>query len=497
MTTRRTVLGALGVSALGVTGFGGLALPRSHGQTGASVRSRLPLPKRFAVPLPVPPVARPVRVDAVADHYVVTQRHARQEILPGLRTPILGYDGIFPGPTIETRSGRGVVVTHRNELTVPVAVHLHGGHTPARSDGFPTDIVASPDGSVSSRAYSYPMQQRAATLWYHDHRMEFTGPQVYGGLAGFHLVHDDEEDALPLPQGERDVPLMIADRAFEEDGSFRYPQHDPAMAGSAAAHHAALAGVLGDVVLVNGAPWPVLEVAAARYRLRLLNASNARRYVLRLSPARTPLVQIGSDGGLLARPVRHTALALAAGERYDVVVDFAAYPPGTVVDLVNDAGSGSTADVMRFRVTRRVVDDSRVPSRLGGVEVLAPARAVRTRDWRFRRGAPDGPAWVVNGRGFDPRRTDATPRLGQLEVWRFTTDLRHPVHVHLDPFQVVSRRGGPAAPADGGWKDTVDVAPHETVEVAIRFTDYAGRYLLHCHNLEHEDMAMMAAFTTG
>jgi spore coat protein A, manganese oxidase len=251
------------------------------------------------------------------------------------------------------------------------------------------------------------------------------------------------------------------------------------------------------VILVNGAPWPVLEVEAARYRLRLLNGSNARRYRLRLDPARTPFVQIGSDGGLLERPVSHETLVLAAGERFDVVVDFSAYPPGAEVTVRNDLGSGPTADVMRFRVTRRGGDDSRVPARLSRIEPLRPAAAVRARTWLFRR-APAGehPGWLVNDRAFDPRRRDATPRLGDVEIWRFRTDLHHPVHVHLDPFQVISRRGGVPGPYDAGWKDTVDVRPSETVEVAVRFTDYTGPYLLHCHNLEHEDMAMMAAFET-
>jgi spore coat protein A len=154
------------------------------------------------VPLPIPAAAKPVRTDATTDFYEIVQREADQEILPGVRTRVLAYDGTFPGPTVVTRSGRQAVVTHRNDLPVPVAVHLHGGHTPADSDGYPTDLIQ-PGGR---REYTYPMRQRAATLWYHDHRMDFTGPQVYRGLAGFHLVTDDEQDALGLPSGDRDVP---------------------------------------------------------------------------------------------------------------------------------------------------------------------------------------------------------------------------------------------------------------------------------------------------
>ncbi|MFI6595380.1 multicopper oxidase family protein [Nonomuraea sp. NPDC050536] len=473
--SRRAFLGTLGVTALGAVSFGGLALP---GPAVVSSTARLPRP--FTVPLPVPPVAVPVRRDAGTDYYEIVQREADVEILPGLRTRILSYDGTFPGPTVAGRSGRRVVVTHRNRLAEATSTHLHGGHTPAGSDGHPTDLV----GPGSSRDYVYPGAQRAATLWYHDHRMDFTGADVYRGLAGFHLVRDAEEEALPLPRREREVPLMIADRAFAEDGSLIYP----GMSGNF------MNGVLGDVVLVNGAPWPVFEVEAARYRLRLLNASNARRYGLALEPG-LPYTQIGSDGGLLERPVTHDEIQISPGERYDVIVDFSGVRPGGEVTMRNTLGSGSTAQVMRFRVTRRTADESRIPARLARVERLDPARAVRTREWRFSRDHDSG-MWLINGLPYAPDRVDAAPRLGEVEIWRFVTELRHPVHVHLDPFQVISRRGEEPGPLDGGWKDTVDVSPSEYVDVAVRFTDYPGRYLVHCHNLEHEDMAMMATFAT-
>lgn len=506
--SRRVFLGALGISALGASSLGALALPGSNGQTAVLLRSRARLPEPFRTPLPVPPVARPVHSDAGADYYRIVAREADVELLPGVRTRILGYDGRFPGPTLITRSGRRTVVTHVNELPVPTAVHLHGGHTPADSDGFPVDLLQPATvhsghihggaETTGARDYVYPSNQRAATLWYHDHRMDFTGPQVYRGLAGFHLVHDDEQDALGLPSGERDIPLMITDKAFAEDGELLYPSLDPSLTHSPGVHPAYMAGVLGDVILVNGAPWPVLEVAAARYRLRVLNASNARRYRLRLDPA-VPLIQIGSDGGLLEHPVTHTELTIAPGERYDLVVDFTAHRPGTELTIHNALGAGGTSDVMRFRVTTKVSavsDTSRIPERLSQIERLDPARAVRTRTWHFRRGTiGDHGGWLINDQPFDPARADAEVRLGDTELWRFTTDLHHPVHLHLNPFQVINRRGG-LGPADTGWKDTIDITPTSHAEVAVRFTDYPGQYLLHCHNLEHEDMAMMATFRT-
>ncbi|MER6924272.1 multicopper oxidase domain-containing protein, partial [Streptomyces spiralis] len=293
---RRHFLGALGGTAALVAV--GTQIPRlaARAQTGELLRSRLPLPAPYHVPLPIPAVLTP-RQDATTDYYEVTQKAATQEILPGHTTAIWGYEGTFPGPTLVSRSGRRTVVRHHNALPVPAVVHLHGGRTPSASDGYPTDLIV-PDGFTGplphhdhranlahgSRLYEYPLQQRAATLWYHDHRMDFTGASVWRGLAGFHLVHDDEEEALPLPRGHRDIPLMITDRAFDADGSFRYPATDPTLLHTPGVRPDYVEGVLGDVILVNGAPWPVLEVDAARYRLRILNASNARRYQLELDP---------------------------------------------------------------------------------------------------------------------------------------------------------------------------------------------------------------------
>jgi spore coat protein A len=512
--SRRGFLGLLG-GAAALAALPACTSSASAGSTGEVLASAVRLPEPFRVPLPVPPVARPVGVDGTgAQLYSVTQRVAEAEILPGYRTPILGYDGIFPGPTFETRRGQPVVVRHRNELPVPTVVHLHGGHTPAEHDGWPLDLVL-PVGDTSNwtghhgmvgdnvageREYRYPTDQRAAALWYHDHRMDFTAPAVYRGLAGFHLVRDDEEDALPLPRGERELPLMICDRAFAADGSFAYPGLDQGMRSLPGVEDEWMEGVLGDVVLVNGAPWPVHDVDTARYRLRLLNASNARRYRIALTVPggpNVPLVQIGSDGGLLAAPVTHDAIEIAPGERFDVVVDFSELPVGTEVTMVNGLDPGRAGLVMRFRVVRAADDDSRVPERLADVEPLVPPAGAPQRTFRFERGSVgDHRGWTINGTSFDPNTSLADVRLGEIEVWRFVTDVHHPVHVHLDAFQVLRRGTHPPSSYDGGWKDTVDVRPAEVVEVAVRFTEHAGRFVFHCHNLEHEDMAMMATIRT-
>jgi spore coat protein A len=513
--TRRQALGIGG--ALGLMAATGLTTAavqaRRPASTGALLRSAVPLPPSFQAPLPVPEVLRPVSTAGGVDRYAITQREATAEILPGVSTPLWTYDGTFPGPTIESRRGRPVTVTHRNELPVPSVVHLHGGHTPAESDGYPTDLVLpagwhgahgthgmhDPRAVVTglTRDYTFPMDQRATLLWYHDHRMDFTAPAIWRGLAGLHIVRDDVEDALGLPSGPRELPLMITDRAFSADGSLDYPSLDPALRDRPGVREPFLAGVLGDVVLVNGAPWPVHEVDAARYRLRILNASNARHYELELvddAGRRLGLVQVGADQGLLAAPVIHRRLPVAPAERYDVVVDFSEVPVGSRVRLVNRAGAGRAAEVMAFRVVRRAPDDSRVPGTLAtDLPIWRRADAVRVRDLAFRAGRMNGGhGWLIDGLPFDPARTDVTTRLGDVEVWRLVADVHHPVHLHLVGFRVLSRGNGRPLAHDAGLKDTVSLRPGEAVEIITRFDGYRGRYLFHCHNAEHEDMGMMA-----
>ncbi|MER6581533.1 multicopper oxidase family protein [Nonomuraea sp. NPDC001023] len=523
--TRRQALGiggALGLMA--ATGLGtSAAMARRPSITGAELRSDLPLPPPFQVPLPIPAVLAPSGASGGADRYEIVQRETTLEILPGVRTRAWTYGGTFPGPTIEARRGRPITVTHRNDLPVPTVVHLHGGRTPAASDGYPTDLVL-PEGwteptmhmahgsgmggmggmrdpravlSRRTRDYTFPLDQRPTLLWYHDHRMDFTAPAIWRGLAGLQIVRDDAEQALGLPAGPRELPLMIADRAFTAEGELAYPALDPTLRERPGVLEPYIAGVLGDVILVNGAPWPVHEVDAARYRLRLLNASNARHYELEAvldDGRRLDLVQIGADQGLLAAPVTHRVLPIAPAERYDVVVDFARVPVGGRVRIVNRLGSGRTRDVMAFRVARAAADDSRVPPVLStDLPEWRRADAVRVRELSFRAGRMhDGRGWLIGGLPFDPARSDVTVGLGDVEVWRMVADVHHPVHLHLVGFRVLSRSGRPPLPHDAGLKDTVSLRPGESVEIITRFDGYRGRYLFHCHNAEHEDMAMMA-----
>ncbi|MQM26268.1 multicopper oxidase domain-containing protein [Glycomyces sp. NEAU-7082] len=503
-------------AAIGAAAAGGLALSaawaRRPAETGAELRSEVPLPQAFSVPLPIPPVLAPVASTADGDRYELVQREVDAEILPGFATRLWTYDGVFPGPTIESRRGRHTTVLHRNELPVPTVVHLHGGRTPAASDGYPTDLVL-PDGwnghgghsmaddraAVANlqREYGFPLDQRAAMLWYHDHRMDFTAPAIWRGLAGIHFVRDDVEDALGLPAGDRELPLMIADRAFDADGQLAYPSVDPTLTGEHGVTEPYLAGVLGDVVLVNGAPWPVHEVDTGLYRLRILNGSNARHYELEAladDGRALPLVQIGSDQGLLAAPVRHRSVPIAPAERYDLLIDFGDLPVGAEVRLANRLGTGRTADVMQFRVVR-AGERTPIPETLADdLPEWDRSAAAVVRDLAFRAGRMDDGrhGWLIDGLPFDPARPDVTARLGDIEVWRLVADVHHPIHLHLVGFRILSRGGAEPLPHDAGLKDTVALRPGESAEIITRFDGYRGRYLFHCHNAEHEDMGMMA-----
>ncbi len=514
--TRRQLLKTGAIAGVGLAlPLGTLSVPLSRMSAATSVRS--PEVGRFEVPLPVPPVLKPVMRDADTDRYEVTQRAAKQVILPGLETEVWGYEGVFPGPTIEARSGKRTVIRQWNELPVPVSTHLHGGVTPAESDGYPTDLIL-PRGYESGheqgsmavdhmttgehshmfKDYEYPNEQRAATLWYHDHRMDFTGPQVYRGLVGMYVLRDGVEDSLPLPGGEKEVPLVIADRTFREDGSLYYPSLDPTLREKPGTLPHAINGMFGDTILVNGAPWPVMEVSNTKHRFRVLNASNARFYDLALDPpppGGKPFVQVGSDGGLLGAPVTHDRILASPAERFDVVVDFSRYRVGQMVTLKNLEGEGRTRDVMRFVVARREKEDSTVPEKLAeDLGFPDPEEAEVTRSFQFIAGGGWGGMSTINFRVFDPGRVDARPRFGSTEVWDFHADQDHPIHLHLAHFRVISRNGAGPSPWDAGWKDTVLMRAGDDVRVAARFSGHRGKYVFHCHNLEHEDMMMMANF---
>jgi spore coat protein A len=388
----------------------------------------------------------------------------------------------MPGPTIRARQGRKTVVQHLNKLPVPTVVHLHGGCTPPDSDGFPTDLVM----PGKSRSYVYPNQRPGATLWYHDHSMDSTGHNLFMGLAGLYIVEDPIEKNFPLPRDGYDVPLILQDRLFDQDGALHFVPDF-------------LHGAYSDTLLVNGAPWPHFEVAARKYRLRILNASNARSFRLALSSGR-PFTQIATDGGLLPFPISIKEIPLAMAERVEVIVDFSGHSIGSQIFL-NDLDRHQA--ILRFDVLRHERDDTVVPRQLREAAPLSKDLAVRTRTLVLTR-APSQKSegrWAINGSEFEAERPIAEPHFGDVEIWRIANhtflqgvSVLHPVHLHLVDFRILERNGKPAFPHESGWKDTVALESGDEVKIIMRFDGYRGRYLLHCHNLEHEDRGMMARF---
>ena len=448
---------------------------RPVARTSASARAAQANPfEPFRAELPLPPVLRPARRTGRTDFYTITQREGIASILPGYQTPIFGYDGVYPGPTIRARKNRRVVIRQVNALGREVNVHLHGGKVPWRDDGHPA--LGIPAGAA--REYTYPNRQDSYTGWYHDHVHHVSAEQIYRGLAAFYLLHDDMEEDLDLPRGRHELPLMIQDKSFNQDGSLRYARD-------------VNNGFLGDTILVNGAVAPRVAVERRRYRLRFLNASNARQYELSLSDG-SSMTQIASDGGLLPRGLPRTSITMGPAERVDVVVDFARARPGAQIVLRNLIGGGARGVVMRFDVARRrASEDFRVPRRLRPPERIPAPRITRTIS--LEQVTQPIVEWRLNGKPFDVARIDYRPRLGSTETWRFrnTTTMTYPMHVHGFSFRVIARGSRRAPEHERGWKDIVRVGAGETVTVQPYFSDYPGRYVFHCHVLEHGDQSMM------
>ena len=553
--------GAAGATV--VLGGGGLLLPAKR--AGAQ-----PTLTPFVDPLPIMDVIRPDNHTGTP-FFSVTMQPFRQRLHRDLPpTPLWGYNAQFPGPTFETRRGRPIDVLWKNNLPnrhllqdaidntlhgdepgepfVRTVVHLHGAKVQPDSDGYPeawfTNGFAKTGPFFENRVYQYPNDQQATTLWYHDHALGTTRLNVMTGLTGFYLIRDNDEDALNLPRGEFEIPLMIQDRAFNEDGSLFYPLQDldEPPTNDTEIPPVWVPEFFGDTVLVNGKVWPFLEVEPRKYRFRILNASNARFYHLTLKEADRnnqatdrpgPVFkQIGSDGGLLPAPVAQRDLTIGIAERFDVVIDFSDVAGRNFV-LTNDAkapfpdGDDVIPDkVMLFKVGRRLSrrDDSSLPGRLGAVPLLSPRDAVNTRDLVLIEvaSANDEPIIGLINERWD-RPVTESPRAGSVEVWRIinTTGDAHPIHIHLVQFQILDRqpfdpdafaagslvftgdRVQPPANERPAFKDTVKSMPGEVTRVIMRFDLPTGtrvrrgdrfRYVFHCHILEHEDNDMMRPY---
>ena len=490
---------------LSVLGGTALALPLERAVSGSIARANRiaesALPAPFSVPFKIPSVIRPVRSDETSDYFRVVMEPTMVEILPGYQTQMWTYNGEVPGPTFQVTKGREAVVRQVNNLpqrhptlnyTPWTSVHLHGSASLPEYDGYASDIT----NPGYWKDYRYPNWQNARTLWYHDHGVHHTAENVSMGLAGMYQILDPLERSLPIPHGEFDVPLVVSDSMFNADGSILFDNND----GS---------GAYGDVITVNGRPWPVMSVKRRKYRFRILNASPSRSYAWYLSNGAS-MRMIATDAGLMPAPKTVKSFRHGVSERYEVVIDFAKYPPGTRITLRNKSPRNNidfthTDEVMAFDVIDDAFSkkDNAVPAQLfpghPAMNVLE-SDAVKTRTMDFVR---DKGRWTINGTTWDDvvasgfTKVLADPKIGDVEIWELRNPSggwHHPAHIHFIDFRVLSRNGKAPLPHEVGPKDVVFLGENESVKVLIKFEKGRGKYMFHCHNLVHEDHDMMAQF---
>ncbi|MET3922975.1 multicopper oxidase domain-containing protein [Arthrobacter sp. UYEF20] len=502
------------IGGLGVLGAGGAMLPL--GSVEAKSASRLSsseMPRTFQSAFVQAPILQPYAtgIDSAdglpVNYYRLTEKAAMANILPRLRTPILGYNGLFPGPTISLDQGTKAVLRMRNQLpaahaldghALSTSTHLHGSASKPQFDGYASDITH----PGFYKDYHYPNFQPARTLWYHDHGVHFTALNAYSGLAAQYHMHDPIERKL-LPQGNFDVALTVSDAMFAADGSLGYDDNSHS-------------GLWGDVILVNGKPWPVMKVQKRVYRFRILNGSISRSLRPTLSTS-DPVVVVGTDGGLVpvAQPVaswRH-----AGSERYEILIDFRRYKTGQRIELRNLSNKNNvdydfTNKIMAFDVTDEPVDTSdptwnRIPTTLANSEAMSlkTGESVKTRKFRLKRN-DSTQMWTINDDSWQDviasgyKKVIADPEMNSVEIWEIENKSGgwfHPLHIHLVDFQILSRNGAPPLAHERGPKDVVYVGEGETVRLLMRFTPHKGLYMMHCHNLPHEDHDMMAQFRVG
>ncbi len=522
--TRRDFLKLFGVSA------GALAIT---GLTGCGVAPFLE------------ETAQPVRAnsDFVPDvELQLTATDTQTSILPGQPTHVWKYDGAvlatrgdgtslqtipnsYLGPIIHAKRGQKIRIHLKNALGEPTIIHWHGLHVPPDMDGHPRYAIQPGQAYV----YDFEIRNRAGTYWFHPHPHQRTGFQAYAGLAGLFLISDSEETEANLPSGEFDVPLVIQDRAFNAANELVYITNPMDQ----------MMGFLGDRILVNGRPDFALNVATRAYRFRVLNGSNSRVYKLAWDDG-TPLTVIATDGGLLEKPVRRNYVTLGPGERVELWTDFGNRRVGSELKLKSLAFSGAESGMMggmmgggmmgggmmgssnsalpngaefsilRVKVDREVKDNTPLPERLSTIQRYRLDDAINRQNPRaFGIGMQGMMTWTLNGRVFEMEgvANDEIVKLNTLEAWEFANQTNsmdqmvHPMHIHGVQFQVVERQIAPqfqtvwetvrAGYVDEGWKDTVALWPSERVKLLMRFEDFPGMFLYHCHNLEHEDQGLM------
>jgi spore coat protein A, manganese oxidase len=544
-----------------------MAMPMPSPSAQAGMVATMPARKKPFLPsyvdrLTIPSVLAPSPDGSPVQIRMKEFLHKAHRDIPPTR--MWGYNSTWPGPSFEVRKGQPLLVewinqlptkhflpidptVHGSEEGVPevrTVTHVHGSLVLPDSDGYPDAWVTSDGKSGSVRPANpcrYPNDQEARLLWYHDHAMGSTRLNVHAGLAGMYLIRDEEEEALNLPSGKFEIPMLIQDRSFNRDGSLFYP------AVQNGTKPVWMQEFFGDSICVNGKATPYLEVEPRKYRFRMVNGSNARFYHLTLlpadaqgkpngKPADAPAFhQIGSDGGLMPRPVQLHYLIVAPGERFDLIIDFSEHK-GSNFALTNDAPAPYTrggevvpTDVLLFKVTKPLSgkDSSALPDTLAPFEAMNPAHAARERTLSLVEMDRPSDGYTMIGllggkRWDDPISED--PKAGSAEIWAFanTTGDVHPIHVHLVRFQALNRQpfdvktyldsgklvltGIPMAPESNerpAWKDTIKTYPGYITRVIQKFDLPAGtptvpgqefRYVWHCHILEHEDNEMMRPY---
>lgn len=509
-------------------------LPATAGQNPAKIQAPEPNPPRVGPPMlntlqltpfvdemPLPEVLRPSLNNGrrtLTVHMREISAKVHRDVPP---TRMWSYSATGVAPLIEGRSGKAMHVRWVNDLPtkhflpidfslhgsghdvpeVRAIAHLHGARVRSKDDGYPEDWF--PSGA--SRTCEYPLDQDATALWFHDHAMGLNRLNVYAGLFGMFLVRDAFEDKLQLPGGPYEVPLMLYDRDFTRQGQLLYDSSgDP--------QHPWIPEFSADGILINGKIRPYLEVEPRLYRFRVVNVANSRFFTLALSDG-SKLTQIGTDQGLLSAPVPLTRLTLAPAERADLLIDFRE-SAGRNVHLRTGA-----MDILQFRVTKplhKAVAPARIPSALRPIQRIPEDEAVKTRTitlHEYQDEAARSMMMLINRKHWHEPVTE-TPKLNTTEIWEFVnlTEDTHPMHLHLVRFQILDRRpfdttdylinkklrftadATPPETNEMGWKDVVQCPSGMITRIIVRFEGYPGKYLYHCHILEHEANDMMRPF---
>ncbi len=515
--TRREFVKLLGVGAgaLAVTGLTGCGVAPFLPGTAQSIPAQNDLVPDVELEL----TATDTQINLLLGQPTRVWKYAGT-VIKGDASNLQAIPSSYLGPIIRAKRGQKIRIHLKNALLEPTIIHWHGLHVPPEADGHPRYAIQ----PGQSYTYDFEIKNRAGTYWFHPHPHQRTGFQAYAGLAGLFLIADSEESEANLPSGEFDVPLVIQDRTFNVANELVYVNNPMDQ----------MMGFLGDRIFVNGRPDFGMNVAARAYRFRILNGSNSRVYKLGWED-NTPLMVIATDGGLLEKPVPKNYVTLGPGERVEVWTDFSNRRVGSELKLKSLAFSGAESGMMggmmgggmmgganttlpngaeftvlQIKVDRQINDPVSLPERLSTIQRYRLDDTINRQNPRaFSIAMQQMMTWTLNGRVFemDGVANDEVVKLNTLEAWEFINQtssmdqMVHPMHIHGVQFQVIDRQIAPqfrsnwetvrAGYVDEGWKDTVLLWPSERVRLLVRFEDFPGMYLYHCHNLEHEDQGLM------